>query len=62
MASQVALAADNALDYYQVAESRQRLAEERVYLNEEIRIARLRRDALPKRVRETRKEELFDAF
>ena len=37
VASQVALAADNALDYYQVAESRQRLAEERVYLNEEIR-------------------------
>jgi formate hydrogenlyase transcriptional activator len=37
VASQVALAADNALDYYQVAVSRQRLAEERVYLNEEIR-------------------------
>jgi formate hydrogenlyase transcriptional activator len=37
VAGQVALAADNALDYYQVAESRQRLAEERVYLNEEIR-------------------------
>jgi formate hydrogenlyase transcriptional activator len=37
VASQVALAADNALDYHQVAESRQRLAEERVYLNEEIR-------------------------
>jgi len=37
VASQVALAADNALDYYQVAESRQRLTEERVYLNEEIR-------------------------
>jgi len=37
VASQVALAADNALDYYQVAESRQRLAEERVYLNQEIR-------------------------
>jgi formate hydrogenlyase transcriptional activator len=40
VASQVALAADNALDYYQVAESRQRLAEERVYLNEEIRSER----------------------
>ena len=40
MASQVALAADNALDYYQVAESRKRLAEERVYLNEEIRSER----------------------
>ena len=37
VASQVALAADNALDYYQVAQSRQRLAEERVYLNEQIR-------------------------
>jgi len=37
VASQVALAVENALDYYQVAESRQRLAEERVYLNEEIR-------------------------
>jgi formate hydrogenlyase transcriptional activator len=37
VASQVALATDNALDYYRVAESRQRLAEERVYLNEEIR-------------------------
>jgi formate hydrogenlyase transcriptional activator len=37
VAGQVALAADNALDYYQVAESRHRLAEERVYLNEEIR-------------------------
>jgi formate hydrogenlyase transcriptional activator len=37
VASQVALAADNALDYYQVSESRHRLAEERVYLNEEIR-------------------------
>ncbi|MGA2740548.1 MAG: sigma 54-interacting transcriptional regulator [Bryobacteraceae bacterium] len=37
VASQVALAADNALDYHQVAESKQRLAEERVYLNEEIR-------------------------
>ena len=37
VASQVALAADNALDYYQVAESKQRLAEERIYLNEEIR-------------------------
>jgi formate hydrogenlyase transcriptional activator len=37
VAGQVALAADNAMDYYQVAESRQRLAEERVYLNEEIR-------------------------
>jgi formate hydrogenlyase transcriptional activator len=37
VAGQVALAADNALDYYQVAESRQRLAEERVYLNEQIR-------------------------
>ena len=37
VASQVALAADNALDYYQVAESRHRLAEERVYLNEQIR-------------------------
>ena len=40
VASQVALAADNALDYYQVAESRKRLAEERVYLNEEIRSER----------------------
>jgi len=40
VASQVALAADNAMDYYQVAESRQRLAEERVYLNEEIRSER----------------------
>ncbi len=37
VASQVALAADNALNYYQVAQSRRRLAEERVYLNEEIR-------------------------
>jgi formate hydrogenlyase transcriptional activator len=37
VASQVALATDNALDYHQVAESRQRLAEERAYLNEEIR-------------------------
>ena len=37
VAGQVAQAADNALDYHQVAESRQRLAEERVYLNEEIR-------------------------
>jgi formate hydrogenlyase transcriptional activator len=37
VASQVALATDNALDYYQLAESRQRLAEERVYLNQEIR-------------------------
>jgi formate hydrogenlyase transcriptional activator len=37
VASQVALAADNALDYHRVAESRQRLADERVYLNEEIR-------------------------
>jgi formate hydrogenlyase transcriptional activator len=37
VAGQVALAADNALDYYQVAASRQRLADERVYLNEEIR-------------------------
>jgi formate hydrogenlyase transcriptional activator len=37
VAGQVALAADNALDYFQVAESRQRLSEERVYLNEEIR-------------------------
>jgi formate hydrogenlyase transcriptional activator len=40
VASQVALATDNALDYYQLAESRQRLAEERVYLNEEIRSER----------------------
>jgi formate hydrogenlyase transcriptional activator len=40
VAGQVALAADNALDYHQVAESRQRLAEERVYLNEEIRSER----------------------
>jgi formate hydrogenlyase transcriptional activator len=37
VASQVAIAVENALDYYQVAEARQRLAEERVYLNEEIR-------------------------
>ena len=37
VASQVALTADNALDYYQVAQSKQRLAEERVYLNEQIR-------------------------
>jgi formate hydrogenlyase transcriptional activator len=37
VASQVALATDHALDYYRVAESRQRLAEERVYLNEQIR-------------------------
>ena len=37
VASQVALATDNALDYYRVEESRERLAEERVYLNEEIR-------------------------
>ncbi|HUE01724.1 MAG TPA: sigma 54-interacting transcriptional regulator [Bryobacteraceae bacterium] len=37
VASQVALAVDNALDYYQVAKARQRLVEERVYLNEEIR-------------------------
>jgi formate hydrogenlyase transcriptional activator len=40
VASQVAMAVDNALDYYQVAASRQRLAEERVYLNEEIRTER----------------------
>jgi formate hydrogenlyase transcriptional activator len=40
VASQVAMAVDNALDYYQVAASRQRLAEERVYLNEEIRSER----------------------
>ncbi len=37
VASQVAIAVENALDYYQVAEARQRLADERVYLNEEIR-------------------------
>jgi formate hydrogenlyase transcriptional activator len=37
VASQVAIAVENALDYYQVAEARRRLADERVYLNEEIR-------------------------
>ena len=37
VAGQVALAVENALDYYQVAEARRRLADERVYLNEEIR-------------------------
>ncbi len=37
VASQVAIAVENALDYYQVAEARRRLADERAYLNEEIR-------------------------
>ena len=37
VASQVAIAVENALDYHQVSEARQRLAEERIYLNEEIR-------------------------
>jgi formate hydrogenlyase transcriptional activator len=37
VASQVAIAVDNALDYRQVTESRARLAEERRYLQDEIR-------------------------
>ncbi|HVX67803.1 MAG TPA: sigma 54-interacting transcriptional regulator [Bryobacteraceae bacterium] len=37
VASQVAIAVENALDYFQMAESRERLAEERIYLNAEIR-------------------------
>jgi formate hydrogenlyase transcriptional activator len=37
VASQVALAVDNALDYRQVTEARARLAEERRYLQDEIR-------------------------
>jgi formate hydrogenlyase transcriptional activator len=39
IASQVAIAVDNALDYRQVTESRARLAEERRYLQDEIRTA-----------------------
>ncbi len=37
VSSQVAIAVENALDYRQIVEARRRLAEERVYLNEEIR-------------------------
>ncbi len=37
MASQVAIGVENALNYSQVNEVRERLAEERIYLNEEIR-------------------------
>ena len=37
VANQVAIAVENALDYRQVAESKERLANERLYLNEEIR-------------------------
>ena len=37
VASQVAIGVENALNYSQVKEMRERLAEERVYLNEEIR-------------------------
>ena len=37
VASQVAIGVENALNYSQVNEVRERLAEERVYLNEEIR-------------------------
>ncbi len=37
VASQVAIGVENALDYRQVNEVREKLAEERVYLNEEIR-------------------------
>jgi formate hydrogenlyase transcriptional activator len=39
VASQVAIAVENALDYRQVAESRERLAEETRYLQDEIRTA-----------------------
>jgi hypothetical protein len=31
-------------------------------IQEQIRMARLRRDALPKRVRDSKKDESFDAF
>jgi len=31
-------------------------------IQEQIRITRLRREALPKRIRENKKEEIFDAF
>ena len=37
VASQVAIAVENALEYQEVSESRQRLAEEQLYLREEIR-------------------------
>ena len=37
VAAQVAIAVENALDYHQVIEARERLAEERLYLQDEIR-------------------------
>src|SRR5688572_29843123 len=37
VASQVAIAVENALEYHELSESRQRLAEEQLYLREEIR-------------------------